>query len=219
MVSWQWTSWAVSELSSLFHWSVCSFLCQYMQLRLLEIYNAILKLGIVMIPAFFLLNTASDIQGLWGLQCCCAFFFFIIIIISLKNSIAILKYGASCYLHFKLFTSECMSWGESTDGILVYSGLYHQLSKLPVCTVCLCLALAVSDPLSTTSSYDGWWLDHSIFGHSLIEHPSWAVLIAWSLAIHGHFVSMCSNSKRKVAFQMILKFLPVAQMVKNLLRW
>lgn len=84
MVSWQWTSWAVSELSSLFHWSVCSFLCQYMQLRLLEIYNAILKLGIVMIPAFFLLNTASDIQGLWGLQCCCAFFFSLLLLFLLK---------------------------------------------------------------------------------------------------------------------------------------
>lgn len=167
MVSWQCASRAVSELSSLFHWSVCSFLCQYMQLRLLEIYNVILKLGIVMIPAFFLLNTASGIQGLWGFQCCllCFFFIIIIIIISLENSIAILKYGTSWYLHFKLCTSECMSWGESIDVILAYSGLYHQLSKLPVGTVCLCLFwlwLCLILSVSLHLMMDGGWTIQSL---------------------------------------------------------
>ena len=151
-----------------------------------------------------------------------AFWDYNVIFIPFKNSIGILKYATSWYLHFKLFTSECRSWGESIDVILIYCGLYHQLSTLPIGTVCLCLFwlwLCLILSVSLLSN-DGWWLDHSIFGHSLIGHTSfWAVLNAWSLTIHGHFVPMCPNSKRKVTFPMKLRFLPVAHMVKNLLRW
>lgn len=69
------------------------------------------------------------------------------------------------------------------------------------------LALLLSDPTSITFMMDCAGFTQSVNTVSLIEHTSsWVALIAWTLAIQGHLVSMGGSTTAKTTFKHYIVF-------------